>query len=364
MHPDPLNVLISPLDWGLGHASRCIPIIKQLVQIGHKVTIAGSGRSLVLLQKEFPHLESIELKGFSPSYSRSGNMVLHLVLLVPQFIGAIIREHRYLKKLISHYHFDIIISDNRYGLWNKRIRSIFITHQVMIKTPAWLKLAEYGLYRISRFMISRFDECWIPDYKEVPWLSGDLAHKFQLPPNAKFIGPLSRFQLPEKTFKNKSGKGMITAIISGPEPQRSIFEDLLTKQLSGINKPVTIIRGMPDEEKDSATDNNLTILPHLAMDQLKDVILSSSLVICRSGYSSIMDLHSLGVKALFVPTPGQTEQIYLADLHQKSGTAFWKLQENLNLDVDIENALQYAGFININTNISALAEAIVDLKKK
>lgn len=364
MHPVPLNILISQLDWGLGHASRCIPIIKQLIQIGHKVTIAGSGRSLVLLQKEFPHLESIELKGFSPSYSKSRNMMLHLVLLLPQFIVAIFREHSDLKKLILHYDFDIIISDNRYGLWNKRIRSIFITHQVMVKTPAWLRFAEYGLYRISRFMISRFDECWIPDYKEEPWISGDLAHKYPLPANVKFIGPLSRFQQPEKTFRNEAGKGMITAIISGPEPQRSIFQELLTKQLSGINMPVTIISGMPDSEKDAVTINNLTILPHLAMDQLKEVILSSSLVICRSGYSSIMDLHTLGVKALFVPTPGQTEQIYLADLHQKSGTALWQLQENLNLDVDIENALKYSGFITNDTNISALVEAVADLKKK
>lgn len=359
----PLHILISPLDWGLGHASRCIPIIIQLINTGHKVTIAGYGRSLILLQKEFPDLESIELQGFSPSFHKAGKMIFRLFMLLPHFIRTNIREHCELKRLINKYHFDIIISDNRYGLWNKKVRCILITHQVMVKTPAWLKFAEYPVYLVSRLLISRFDECWIPDYKESPGLSGDLAHKYPLPKNAKFIGPLSRFQKSDSYQESNTVARKITAIISGPEPQRSIFEALIIKQLKGLNLEATLLTGKPESENTIITIDKLTLQPHLSSTDLRSLIESSALVICRSGYSSIMDLQALGAKALFVPTPGQTEQIYLAELHYKSGTVLYLEQKSLNLEVDIESALKYPGFNN-NINITGIAEAIVDLKKK
>lgn len=363
MVPKPLHILVSPLDWGLGHASRCIPLIRQLVDVGHRVTLAGRGRSLVLLQKEFPSLEIIETDGFSPSYSRSGNMVLHLFMLLPKFITSIYQDHRFLKKYIYRYNFDVVISDNRYGLWNNNIRSILITHQVMIKAPYWLRFAEYPLYLASRMLISRFDECWIPDAAESPGLSGDLSHKYPLPANAKFIGPLSRFQQSEQRTKNQSESQKIVVIISGPEPQRSLFEELILKQLAGSNYAVTIISGKPEIENAPVSENNITILPHLAAKELSSLITSSLLVICRSGYTSVMDLHALGAKALFVPTPGQTEQIYLAELLQNKGVALWRTQKELNLNADIEKAFQFSGF-NTSIALTLLKEAITDLKKK
>jgi UDP:flavonoid glycosyltransferase YjiC (YdhE family) len=363
MHQRPLHILISPLDWGLGHAARCIPVISQLIEAGHKVTIAGYGRSLILLQKEFPLLESLELQGFSPSYSRTGIMALHLFLLLPRFILSILNEHHNLKQLISQYHFDIIISDNRYGLWNKKTRSILITHQVMIKTPGWLRFAEYPLYLVSRLLISRFDECWIPDNKEIPGLSGDLSHRYPLPENAKFIGTLTRFAESEKSPGKILNDSKIVAIISGPEPQRSIFEELVTRQLSGLSDAAIIISGRPETVKSTIVNSNLTLWPHLTTTELNSVISSSSLVICRSGYSSIMDLQALGVKALFVPTPGQTEQMYLAELHQQAGTAMWKEQNALNLQDDIAEAIKYVGFKK-NPLAQGLRNAIGNLGKK
>ena len=363
MQQNPLHILICPLDWGLGHAARCIPIINELLDAGHKVTIAGYGRSLIMLQKEFPLLESIELKGFSPSYSINGNMVLHLFLRLPQFITSILREHHELNTLIFQHHIDIIISDNRYGLWNKKIKSILITHQVMIKTPAWLKFLEYLLYRVSRLLISRFDESWIPDEKEGPELSGDLSHKYALPTNAKFIGPLSRFRQINISSENNLNKGTVAAIISGPEPQRSIFEKLLSDQLKDMKQPAIIIGGKPESDLTAISDSTLTIQPYLAKDELKSVILSSALVICRSGYSSIMDLQALGAKALFVPTPGQTEQVYLAMFHQMKGATLWCEQENMNLKKNIPEALKFPGFKIISFG-NGLTDAISELKKK
>ncbi len=363
MQQKPLNILISPLDWGLGHAARCIPVINKLLEAGHSVSLAGYGRSLIMLQNEFPLLKSIELKGFSPSYSRSGNMVLHLFLLLPRFIKTIIFEHYEIKKLIEQHQIDIIISDNRYGLWNKKIKSILITHQMMIKTPNWLRFAEYFFYRVSRFMISRFDECWIPDEKEEPGLSGDLSHKYSLPAKARFIGSLSRFQKSGSSQDKSANDRKIIAIISGPEPQRSIFEQLVTRQLSELKLEALIIGGKPESAQAAITNANLTILPYLATSELQSAISTSALVICRSGYSSIMDLEALGAKALFVPTPGQTEQIYLAKLHQQAGTALWRAQENMDLKIDIPEALKFPGF-KINSPGNALSTAIADLKKK
>ena len=363
MLPKPLDILISPLDWGLGHAARCIPVISELIKAGHKVTLAGYGRSLIMLRKEFPLLECIELKGFSPSYARSGNMVLHLFLLLPRFIKTIIYEHRDINKLIEQFHFDIIISDNRYGLWNKSVTSILITHQIMIKTPGWLRFAEYFLYLVCRLMISRFDECWIPDEKEGPGMSGDLSHKYALPANAKFIRPLSRFQKPEPSYNKADNDIKIIAIISGPEPQRSIFEQLVTKQLRGLKEESMIIGGKPESTQTSIINTNLTILPYLETAGLKSAISEASLVVCRSGYSSIMDMQALGAKALFVPTPGQTEQIYLAKLHQQAGSVLWCDQENMNLESNIPEALQFPGF-KPKAGINGLSAAIADLKKK
>ncbi len=363
MVKNPLHILISPLDWGLGHASRCILVINQLIDAGHYVTIAGYGRSLILLQKEFPNLENIELQGFSPSYSKSGNTLFHLFMLLPQFFGTIFREHKELKNLIKKYHFDLVISDNRYGLWNTKIKSILITHQVMIKTPVWLRFAEYPIYLFSRFLISRFDECWIPDFKKAPGLSGDLSHKYPLQGNARFIGPLSRFEQPESLSKQNPGEKIITAIISGPEPQRSIFENIVLTQLSELNIAGTIVSGKPESDRNEVADNKLTILSHIATEEMKVLINSSSIVICRSGYSSIMDLEALGAKALFVPTPGQTEQIYLAELHKMEGTALWREQKSLNLKTDIQDAMRYKGFEN-KVSETNLKNAIADLKKK
>ena len=363
MQAKPLHILVSPLDWGLGHASRCIPIIQQLNQVGHEITIAGHGRSLILLQKEFPLLKSIEFQGFSPNYSRSGNMVLALLFLLPQFISKTWNEHKFLKKLIAKHNFDVIISDNRYGLWHKKTKSILITHQVMIKTPGWLRFAEYIIYRVSRMLISRFDECWIPDTSESPGLSGDLSHKYSLPENAVFIGPLSRFEQSDTQDETHYGKENIAVIISGPEPQRSIFKKLVTKQLKELKLSATIMSGKPESEKPAVIDGNLTILPHLDTEAFRSVINSSALVICRSGYTSIMDLRALGAKALFVPTPGQTEQIYLAELHQNTATALYRSQDDLNLKSDISEALTYTGFNNKQVWLN-LITAIGNLKKK
>ena len=349
MQAKPLHILISPLDWGLGHASRCIPLIRHLIILGHRVTIAGSGRSLKMLQIEFPDLKSIEIPGFSPTYSRSGSTLLHLFLLIPAFLKSIVSEHRALCKILNTERIDIVISDNRYGMRLKSVKSILITHQVMIKTPLWMRFAEYPLYRFSRLLISRFDECWIPDDAQKPGLSGDLSHKYKLPGNARFIGPLSRFENWNLPCEQSPSDRKIIAIISGPEPQRSIFEELLTKQLREMDVPALIVGGKPELTSTGNSGSKPEILPYMATITLGKAILSAPLVICRPGYTSVMDLQALGAKALFVPTPGQTEQEYLAGLYNQLGIALCRQQEKLNLPTDIKQASGFTGFKKENT---------------
>lgn len=363
MHPKPLRILISPLDWGLGHATRCIPIIKLLHSEGHDITLAGSGRSLLLLQKEFPELESISLPGFSPTFKQSGGLALQLFLMLPTFIRYIVKENFELNRLVQLYDFDLVISDNRYGLRNKNIKSIIITHQVMVKAPSWLRFTEHPLYLVSKLLISRFDECWIPDYESAPGLSGDLSHKYPVPGNAMFIGPLSRFSNSELSKEQENSDVKITAIISGTEPQRSNFEKLVIRELAELDIKATIISGKPESHAKAASHGNLTLLANASAEKIWTLIAESTLIICRPGYSSIMDMEVMRAKALFVPTPGQTEQQYLAELHHKLGNALWRNQNELNLKTDIPDGMKLRGFTK-NTEVNGLKPILERLVKK
>lgn len=330
---------------------------------GHTVSIAGHGRSLILLQKEFPHLKSFELPGFSPTYPESGKLLVQLLFLLPQFMWNIFREHKLLGHLIAQHQFDIIISDNRYGLRNRNIKSILITHQVMIKMPDWLRFTEYLVYLFSRLLIHQFDECWIPDSELAPGLSGDLSHKYALPANAHFVGTMSRFSGFYYPANQSANGKKVTVIISGPEPQRSVFQDLIIRQLAVSDYSAEIISGKPESAVVKAEHGNLKIHSHASSAEMAEIISGSSLVICRSGYSSIMDLNAIGTKALFIPTPGQTEQIYLAKMHQSTGTAYWRQQYEMDLKTDILIALKYAGFNKTEAG-PHLAAAIAKLEKK
>lgn len=336
-----IKVLVCPLNWGIGHATRCVPVIKSLVGRGFRVMLAADGRPMHFLRNEFPDLEFIRFPGFSPRYPSHGSMVLKMLASVPAFVTSIFREHHQLKKIVSEYHIGLVISDNRYGLWHRRVKSVIMIHQVMIKTPGYLRWAEPMLYLINRLMISRFHECWIPDFPGKLNLSGDLSHKYPLPSNAQFIGSLSRFESGRQKPENTSGT--LVAFLSGPEPQRSILEDILLTQLSAANLSCTVVSGKTESGSQPKIIGRVTIIPHLPTEKLETLLRSASMVICRPGYSSIMDLAAAGTKALFIPTPGQTEQEYLASFHEKQGTFFYAEQRNFNLEESLKKASEYSG---------------------
>ena len=311
----PRRILISPLDWGLGHASRIIPLINRYLEQGDNVIIAGSGLSLNLLKKQFPTLESIEIPSFKMKYSAGKSQVWAVAKAFPRLIYYSIREHSALKRIVKEKNIDFIISDNRFGLYHKRVPSAYITHQLMIKLPkgwAWL---EPFVASVHRCIINKFTECWVPDFKEVELsLAGELSHPNKMPRNVRYIGMLSRFK--ELGVRSEELGVNCIAILSGAEPQRSIFEkELLVSLQSKPHNNIILVQGKIEAEQKITQVGKVTMYNYMNTEELQEYILKADEIICRSGYSSIMDLHALGKlqNATLIPTPGQTEQEYLAE---------------------------------------------------
>ncbi len=310
-----MKVLICPLNWGLGHATRCVPIIRKLMAEGHEPVVVADGYPLQFLREEFPTLRFIELPSYSVYYASGSSQIGAMLFNFPSIVLGIINEHWWLSNLLQTEHFDQIISDNRFGMWNKHVHSIYITHQLMIKMPQGLKFLEPLMHLIHKTFINRYDECWIPDTKENGGLSGDLAHAYPLPRNAKFIGTLSRFQGMETTIPSTDYD--VVAIVSGIEPQRTLFENSLILRYRNRAEKVLIVGGQPQQKDTKKQNGNITLVSHLPTHELAAALLGAKKIISRSGYSTIMDLDALKCmqKAEFIPTPGQTEQEYLFSIH-------------------------------------------------
>lgn len=354
------RILITPLNWGLGHATRCIPIIQKLLTAGYDVIIAADKKPLLVLNEALPTLQCIEFPGYEINYVANGSLAFNLLLKAPAIFKSIKAEHKVLEQLVNQYDIDLVISDNRYGCYSKKVPSVFITHQLNIQTPFWGGLVK----RINFSFINKFSEVWVPDFPDDNNLSGNLSHGDLIPANTYFIGSLSRLSVKvgvEKTID-------ILVILSGPEPQRTIFENILLEQLQHIdaNLNVVLVRGLPDiNEQKKNTLKNVRILNYANAIQLDKLMNEAKVLICRSGYSSIMDIAAVGGKAIFVATPGQTEQEYLAQKMMNEKIAFSMSQEKFDLIFALKESLNYNGFeskINyglLNTRINNIDKLFV-----
>ena len=312
-----MKILICPLNWGLGHATRCVPVIRQLLKENYEPVIVSDGYPLAFLRLEFPTLRFIEYPSYSIYYAAGKSQVGAMIYNFPTILKGIINEHFWLKKLVQSEHFDQVISDNRFGMWNNKVHCIYITHQLMVKMPSYLKFLEPFVHLIHKGFINRYSECRIPDKEEKDGLSGDLSHKYPLPKNTTFIGPLSRFTGMENSLPNTNYE--VVAVISGVEPQRTIFEESLMYRFRNTTRKTLIVAGQPGSEKTETHIGNITIVSHIQDDELASFLLGTKKIISRSGYSTIMDLDALNCldKAEFIPTPGQTEQEYLASIQHQ-----------------------------------------------
>ena len=325
------NILICPLNWGLGHATRCVPIIKDLTNQGNKVIIAADEGPLAFLQKEFPDHEFIKFPGFSPKYSRSNTQVFKMMMAFPGALRDFRRDHKTVESIVKNYNIDTVISDNRFGCWSKQAHSIFMTHQLHIQVPRIWKWTTPIINLFNNSYIKKYDEVWVPDVENEPSLGGKLSHPALKGVNTKYIGHLSRLASDNQDITEKANKFLV--ILSGPEPQRTMFEDIVLKQARETKDNILILRAKPDSsELLRDVLENVSMFNHVDDEMFVKLVNSAEIIICRGGYSSLMDLKALGRTAFLVPTPGQTEQEYLARHLSKKQGWNWCRQSEFRLD--------------------------------
>lgn len=342
------------MDWGLGHATRCIPIINEFLKLECEVQIASSGNALVLLKQEFPKLKFHQLVSYDAHYSKIFPLSVSLFFQLPKFIARIKKEHQQIENIVSDEKIDLVISDNRYGCWNKQVTTVFVTHQVNILMPWAVKWLEPVINYFNHQQIKKFDHCWVPDELNNR-ITGKLTDAKGL--NVTYIGMLSRFE----KFGPVNKKYNLLVLLSGPEPQRTLMERELAKKLSGTRLKVMLVRGIPgDMTSRMDTNENVVQKNHLNANELNQVIEESEIVISRSGYSTIMDLAKLNKKAIFIPTPGQTEQVYLADQLSRRKIAYYTDLNELDVNKAIELSSGYSGFNGEHKN-DLLAKAVSEL---
>lgn len=337
------NILVAPLNWGLGHATRCIPVINALLSNGFTPILASDGVALELLKKEFPDLVALELPSYQIEYPKNGiYFKLKIIVNSPKIIDAIVSEKKAVKKIIQKHNIAGIISDNRLGVRNKKIPSVFITHQLNVMTgnTTWLSS------KIHLYIVKKFAQCWVPDVDAVPNLTGDLGHLEEKHENIKYIGPLSRLH------KQKVPKKYdLMVILSGPEPQRTLLEEKLTLELQKYNGKIIFIKGKIEKEQVIENKGHITYYNYMNTSELETAFNESELVLCRSGYTTVMDLAQLEKKAFFIPTPGQYEQEYLARKFQKEGLVPYCKQEKFEVEKLLEVDF-YKGLKGINAKIT------------
>jgi len=338
------RILVAPLDWGLGHATRCIPIIRELMANGAEVWLAGEGAQEQLLRNEFPGLPFLALPGYRIRYAKTARgLIWKMIQQGPKMRRAIQSEHRWLKKTVVENDIDAVISDNRFGLHHPGIPCIFMTHQLTIKSSAG-KWTEKIMQKINYGFINRFTACWVPDYETIAdSIAGELSHPSNLPRiPVRYIGLLSRFEHLQHN-RNPAGenKDRLLIILSGPEPQRTMLEEKIITEISHYNGTATIVRGLPGQPTIIPSTNMIHFFNHLPADALNAAMQEADYVISRSGYSTVMDVLAMQKKNILVPTPGQTEQEYLGRYLMEKGIGVSIAQENFSLNNALAAAAAY-----------------------
>lgn len=324
-----MKILIAPLNWGLGHTTRCIPLVRQYLEQGDEVVLGGDGESLLLLQRHFPQLRVIQLPSLELRYTANDQQRGFYLRAIPALLRFTIADHYYLRQQLAIEHFDVIISDNRFGLFTRQTRCVYITHQLYVRLPRRLRIFQPLARAIHACVFKRYHEVWVPDSANSEnSLAGELCHGGCFDTYVKYIGPLSRFASSEGTPKRnrtlvaENSEYSVVAILSGLEPQRSIFEQAILERYMNTPDKVLIVRGKVAEAQTKISRNNITMVASLSDQALLEAMEQATTIIARSGYSTIMDLAVLGLlhKAELHPTPGQSEQEYLASLHSTAYT--------------------------------------------
>ena len=355
------RILVAPLDWGLGHATRCIPLIRLLLQRGCYVMVGAEGAVEHLLRTEFPQLHYLPLPGYRVRYAKTGlGLLTALTRQLPRLFKTIKEENAWLHKIVAQHRIDAVISDNRYGLHHQGIYSVLITHQLQVQTPLG-KIGHQLLQILHYKYINRFNACWVPDYEAAPGLAGALSHPAKMPAvPLTYLGPLSRFEQGEEQLQH-----YVLVMLSGPEPQRTVLEQQLLPQLKAYGGPVLFVRGLPGTIGLPPVPYNVNIMNHLGAGAMQQALQGAQLVIARTGYSTVMELMALQKKSILIPTPGQTEQQYLARHLMKHHYALCLPQKGFSLLGAVQQAQGFAyAFPEADGNSNSLANAVDALLQK
>jgi len=347
----PPRILVAPLNWGLGHATRSIPIIRLLQERGCEVVLASDGPALTLLRDEFPNLPAYPLPGIDVRYGERF-FALTLVAQMPVLLRAIRRERKAVRKLVAQRHIDGVISDNRFGSWGSGVPDVVLSHQWSVETGH--PLSGRVATALHRRILQRYGQCWIPDSKGEDSLAGKLSSAED--PHTKHVGPLSR--LSPSPLKDAGRPKQVLVICSGPEPLRTRFEEAILEQAVDLPHAFLIARGLPGASPSPSPLPNVELCAHLDADELSEALRTSDVVVSRTGYTTLMDLAAMGAKALLVPTPGQPEQEYLGRFH--AGRGWWAIQEQADLDLaaGIDEAIALHGAPRIAGSTDDLERAM------
>lgn len=327
-----MKILIAPLDWGLGHATRLIPVIREFLLRGWTVDLAVAGRISALYRSEFPELLQFEIPSYAIRYPRRGiEMPAWLLRNFRRLRGVMKAERAAAEDLAQRNGYDVILSDNRFGFHSRKSCNIYMTHQLRIAFPGFFSAFEGLGVAWHRRQMERFDRIWIPDVPEFPGLAGKLSHVANAA--GDFVGLLSRFSDGRALHSVADVPAYrFLAILSGPEPMRGSFEAKLCAALSKIPGRHAIVRGLPGERDSLHVPENIDSFNHLGTARLAEMIRGAETVVSRSGYSTVMDLAALGARSVFVPTPGQTEQEYLGRMLADKKVSGLILQKDLDAE--------------------------------
>ena len=323
-----------------------------------EVLIGASERSLALLRAEYPHLPFVEFPPYAVRYAKGNTQIPIILRQIPRLLQVMRQEHRLVKQLVDQHRIQGILSDNRYGVWSNNVPSVFICHQLAPSLPKGLKRFRKLLHHIHLFAIRNFDAIWIPDLAGEQNLSGSLSHAYPIPKKASFIGGLSRFSDVDSQASAYSYPELnqrtpdIAVILSGPEPQRSILEQLILDQARDLERECWIVGGKP-EKKVIRCQENICQISFMERNDLGLLLQQAKVVISRSGYSSLMDYQALGLaRLILIPTPGQTEQEVLGAELAKNHLVFVCEQHQFQLSQALATVEKRRGFKGIRQQSS------------
>lgn len=353
----PKNILISPLDWGLGHTTRCIPIIRYIQRMGHKVLFAGNESQRAFIEDSIADITSIHMNGYNISYSRWNQLAqAGLLRQLPGIYKTIRAEHAQLSDICKNYAIHGIISDNRYGLYHKDIPSAIITHQPGLISGMG-RIIDRLIQKVHYKQLEHFGEVWIPDAPGELNLGGRLSHTKVLPANTHYVGLLSRI---EPQTDNKSQANHLLVLLSGPEPQRTNLARILWQQVTSCDMDVTFVEGSLQADTPAFIPSHVIYYKRITDKQLLPLLENCSIVLCRSGYSTLMDIATRRKKAILIPTPGQTEQEYLAKLLQDKGIYCCQKQTGFNLTKALRSVVSCTGELPGISSYYTMHESVID----